>query len=380
MRRMILLTGALFLLLAPAAQAHTATATATCGSVTFNWTNFASSGHGNNGQNTPGWKVVFSPSGGGAPFTATGTETFSSSSASFTEAIPAGNGSVVASSSWTSSQTRDGNAHSYSATIPISSCASITVAKQQQIVGSGSGFTASPLSGKVGQTVDYVIAVTNTGGVPVSLSFSDPHCDAGTVVGPIGPLSGGKLAPQATVDYTCQHLLANGDVPQYTNTATEVATSPSGPSETVPSNTVIVNLSAPPVTPTTPPAAPSAPVARPVTSVQAVTTVRSACVAAAAKVSSISHLGNTRSPFVVRMRASGVARVTFLLDGHVLKTLTKRNARGGYLSIRINPGSLSGGLHRVTARVALSNSACAGVSRSFLFARGHPVVTPAFTG
>jgi hypothetical protein len=376
MRRGILLAGVLFLVLAQAAQAHTVSATAKCGSVTLNWTNFAASGNGNGGENAPSWKVVFTPSGGGAPFTATGTQTFSGSSSTITEQIPAGNGSVVASSSWTSSQTRDGNANSYSTTIPVSDCASITVAKQQQILGSGSGFTAAPLSGKVGQTVEYLIAVTNTGSVPVSLSFSDPHCDAGTIVGPTGPLSGGKLAPQTTVDYTCVHLLANGDVPQYTNTATEVATPPAGPSVTVPSNTVVVNLPTPPA-PTTTPTSPAAPV----TSVKAVSTVRQACVAAAAKVSSLRRVGSTRRPFVVRLRSSGVARVTFLLDGRVFKTVTQRSARRGYLSARINPATLSIGAHRVTARVALRNSVCAGVSRSLVFARGRPAaVTPAFTG
>ncbi len=373
MRRGILLTGALFLLLASAAQAHTANATATCGSVTFNWSNFASSGeHNGVTTNSPGWKVVFTPSGGGAPFTASGTVTFSGSSDSFTEAIPAENGSVAASSAWTASQTRDGNANSYSGTIPIASCPSIAVVKQQQILGSGSGYTTAPLSGKAGQTVAYVIAVTNTGSVPVSLNFSDAHCDAGTIVGPTGPLSGGKLAAGNTVDYTCLHVLASGDAPQYTNTATEVATPPSGPSLTVPSNTVVVNLTPTPTT-TTPPT--------PVSSVAAQTTSRSACTASAAKVSSISRVGSTRRTFVLRLRAAGIARVTFLLDGRVLKTLTQRSARGGYYSIKINPRSLSPGPHRVTARVSLSNSACAGVARSLTFARAHATaVSPVFTG
>ncbi len=370
MRKRILLTGALFLLLAPAAQAHTAVATAKCGSVTFNWTVFDSSGSGNGGMNTPGWKVVFTPSGGGTPFTASGNVSFSSSSDSFTEAIPAENGSVVASSAWTSSQTRDGNSNSsnpYSATFPITSCPSLTVVKQQQILGSGSGYTTAPLTGKVGQTVAYLITVTNTGSVPLSLNFSDPHCDAGTIVGPTGPLSGGKLAGGSTVEYTCLHLLSSADVPQYTNTATEVGTPPSGPPLTVPSNTVVVNLTS---TPTAP-----------VSSVQAQSTSRSACIASAAKVSSISHVGNTGRTFVVRIRSANIARVTFLLDGRVLKTLTHRSARGGFLSVKVNSQSLSPGGHLVTARVALSNSACAGVSRSFRFARAHKAaVTPAFTG
>jgi hypothetical protein len=248
------------------------------------------------------------------------------------------------------------------------------VVKQQQILGSGAGYTTAPLTGQVGQTVAYLIAVTNTGGVPLSLNFSDPHCDAGTIVGPIGPLSGGKLAPGSTVDYTCLHMLSSADIPQYTNTGTEVATPPSGPSLTVPSNTVLVNLSSPPVTPTKPATAP-------VTSVAAQTTSRPACIAAAAKISSITHVGNTQHTFVVRIRSANVGRVTFLLDGRVLKTLTQRSARGGYLSVKINSQTLSPGTHHVTARVSPRNAACAGVARSFAFARAHPTsVKPGFTG
>jgi hypothetical protein len=98
-------------------------------------------------------------------------------------------------------------------------------------------------------------------------------------------------------------------------------------------------------------------------------------------VSSISHVGNTGRTFVVRLHASNIARVTFLLDGRVLKTLTSRNAHGGYLSVKINGRTLSPGAHRVTARVTLRNSACAGVARSFVFARAHrTAVLPVFTG
>ena len=60
--------------------------------------------------------------------------------------------------------------------------------------GASGEFTASPLTGKVGQTVDYEIVVKNTGNVPLTLSnfsydrahveaaiTSDPDCDSGTV-------------------------------------------------------------------------------------------------------------------------------------------------------------------------------------------------------
>src|SRR5262249_43318230 len=38
------------------------------------------------------------------------------------------------------------------------------IEKQQEIEGNKTGFTTSPVTGKIGQTVDYKIVVTNTGG------------------------------------------------------------------------------------------------------------------------------------------------------------------------------------------------------------------------
>ena len=48
-----------------------------------------------------------------------------------------------------------------------------------------SGFTPDKLNGKLGQTVDYQITVSNTGNVAFTLSeFMDPDCDPGTNAGP----------------------------------------------------------------------------------------------------------------------------------------------------------------------------------------------------
>lgn len=81
---------------------------------------------------------------------------------------------------------------------------------RQEVMGSGSGFTTSPLTGKVGQTVDYEIVVRDTGNVSSSpegfSGFTDAHCDPGTIAG--GPGSG-LLAPGESAMYTCSHVLTS---------------------------------------------------------------------------------------------------------------------------------------------------------------------------
>jgi hypothetical protein len=102
---------------AASAQAHTVTASATCQSVTFHWTAFAANGGGNGGLNTPEWAIS-------APATPamSGHASFSGSSFSLTVPVPAGNRVVTASSSWTMTQTRDGNHGSRSQDLTISNC------------------------------------------------------------------------------------------------------------------------------------------------------------------------------------------------------------------------------------------------------------------
>jgi uncharacterized repeat protein (TIGR01451 family) len=101
-----------------------------------------------------------------------------------------------------------------------------------QRVGSSGSFTTSPVTGLVGQTVEYEIQVTNTGNTPLTLTLSDPLCDAGTVSGPvqIAPtLSGDVLLPGGMAQYTCSHRLTPGDSSPFINTATVVGQPPTGP-------------------------------------------------------------------------------------------------------------------------------------------------------
>jgi hypothetical protein len=107
-RHVIPLAIAMLAIFAASAAAHTVTATATCGSVTFDWASFNSSGSGNGGLNTPAWEIVFTPASG-APLVIQGTTSFAGSTSSLTVPIPSGDGVATASSSWTSAETRDGN-------------------------------------------------------------------------------------------------------------------------------------------------------------------------------------------------------------------------------------------------------------------------------
>jgi hypothetical protein len=119
---------------------------------------------------------------------------------------------------------------------------SFTIEKRQQIAGTAGGFTPSPLTGKVGQTVDYQIVVQNTGSVPETFSeFSDPHCDPHTVAGGPGSTS---VAPGESTIYTCDHVLAQ--VGSYTNQATLTGNTVGGAPVVHVSNQVVVTVPAEP--------------------------------------------------------------------------------------------------------------------------------------
>jgi uncharacterized repeat protein (TIGR01451 family) len=98
-------------------------------------------------------------------------------------------------------------------------------------IGSAS-FVHGPLTGNVGDTVDYEMMVTNTGNTPLELVFTDDQCDNGTLSAPsvvTGNYTAGSqtLAPGGEIRYTCSHVLASGDQP-YTNTASVTGTPPPG--------------------------------------------------------------------------------------------------------------------------------------------------------
>ncbi|HEY5317793.1 MAG TPA: hypothetical protein VIJ20_07425 [Solirubrobacteraceae bacterium] len=127
-RRIVPLVLLAFFAFAASAQAHdesvsTACAPATTGNtVTFVWSAFANPpGTGNGGENTPQWKIVYTPTGG-SPVTINGSVTFPLDTYTLTVPVPSAAGALVASSSWTAAQTTDGNADSYSNNLTVPNC------------------------------------------------------------------------------------------------------------------------------------------------------------------------------------------------------------------------------------------------------------------
>jgi hypothetical protein len=126
-----------------------------------------------------------------------------------------------------------------------------TIEKQQEIKGSGAGFTTKELTGKVGQTVSYQIVVKDTGNTSLTLAeFKDAKCE-GIAGGPSKALEPGESAT-----YTCSHTLTTADLEagKRENNATVTGTPPKGqgPPTTHTSNTVVVEV-VPPGCPANPP-------------------------------------------------------------------------------------------------------------------------------
>jgi hypothetical protein len=98
--------------------------------------------------------------------------------------------------------------------------------------GTSGAFTSNDITASVGDTIYYEIVVTNTGDTTLKLSLSDPHCDSGTVQGPIlvsGTLTNDTLSAGGVAEYTCWHVVTAADLPSYTNVGTVTGTPPSGP-------------------------------------------------------------------------------------------------------------------------------------------------------
>ncbi|HZS31419.1 MAG TPA: hypothetical protein VFA37_09195 [Gaiellaceae bacterium] len=83
--------------------------------------------------------------------------------------------------------------------------------------GKSDPYVRGPLTGTVGQTVNYEMIVRNTGNTPLDdVTLSDPRCDAGTLT----PTSAVSLAPGASAAFYCSHKLTSSDRPEFVNTAT----------------------------------------------------------------------------------------------------------------------------------------------------------------
>jgi uncharacterized repeat protein (TIGR01451 family) len=122
--------------------------------------------------------------------------------------------------------------------------------------GSSASFTHGPITGNARDTIDYQMTVINTGNTPLVITFGDPHCDAGTLSVPsvvIGTFiaSTDTLSSGGELQYTCQHVLAPTDAPQFTNTASVSGQPPSGPPVTA-TDSVVAFVNTPGVVPNVP--------------------------------------------------------------------------------------------------------------------------------
>jgi hypothetical protein len=60
-------------------------------------------------------------------------------------------------------------------------------------------------------------------------------------------------------------------------------------------------------------------------------------------------------PFFARVSGTRISRVTFTLDGRRVATVRRPDSHGNW-KVRVNPGALSLGVHRIVAQVDFRNA------------------------
>jgi hypothetical protein len=264
----------------------------------------------------------------------------------------------------------------------------LSVEKLQEIVGGKGAYTTSPVTGQVGQIVQYEIIVRNTGNVALALpSFNDSQCDAGTLSG--GP-EGAALPVGESTTYTCTHLLdaADQSAGSHVNTVTVTGVPPAGEGAPVTqgSNTVVVEVPGG----STPGAGPqgtgsSGNGSTGVLGSSFSEPSKSGVLAFSSRVPKLTGpQGCVRHDFRVSIKAKGVASVTFYLGTRKLRTLTAKNAVDGLLRLKIDPSKLKIGAHKVVAKITMAATSTTKVtvaSRSVMVLRCRAArLTPKFTG
>jgi len=370
--RIVLLAGALLAIFAASAQAHTVTATATCGSVSYEWARFSSYGYGNGGLNTPQWAITFKPAVGPTA-TIHGVASFAGSSFSLTIAIPSGDGLVAASSSWTSSQTRDGNSNSGSKSVTIGDCPVVPAPPE------------APPSPAISRTADVP---------PGPVSF--PHFVAGPASPTIALSTGGSAPVTLGGAIRDTAVLSGGSSPSGTIAFSLYSASDSNCSRPLRQLRVPVSGNgsyvSPPVTPATPGSyqwiarysgdannerlsgSCQDPTER---STVTATIAHPVCVTPSATLHGLTE--TARNSLSAHVAAHGVKSVTFYLDRRKLVTLTKPSHRR--FSVSIDARRLSFGVHRLQAKVTMRNPGCASAEAAGTFIRVKPPsLPPKFAG
>jgi hypothetical protein len=213
-----------------------------CTAVNWQFTNFPA------GTNNVLSVIRLYPEGNGTqPTTITGSFTFEGSSYTATTPLqaPPGEYKIDAWAKWNGNGLK--GSFDVLGRLTCSATPGFTVEKLQRIAGTGGSFTSAPITGELGDTVDYEIVVKNTGNVPLSFGGED------VVDRNCGPISGGlvsgTLAVGASTTYTCTHVLE--EVGSYSNKAEVSGIPPTGdgPPITHTSNTVVAEVPLPPALP-----------------------------------------------------------------------------------------------------------------------------------
>jgi len=351
LRRILLLTVTAFALSAVAAQAHTVTASVTCGNAQFQWANFPSSGAGNGGLNTPTWSISFTPQGATSPtFTTSGSVSFAGSSDTLNEPIPAENGSVTLASAWTAAQTRDGEAGGSSGTFTITSCPVTTTTT-----------TTSTVTTTVPVTSTTTTTATATTTVPVTTTSTATTTATTTLT------SDTTLTSYTTsTAFTTSTLSTTTTIPvTTTSTATTTEATTSTTTTTVP----VTTTTTVPVTVTTTSATP----AQGVAPYQQVV-----CSQGSITLKPTDRVANKH--FVALVTSPNAKSVAFYVDGKLVKTLRAPNAGAGRWEYEVLVSHMRYGAHELVAKVTFS---CGNPRTGTLpFQRAVPAraVSPNFTG
>jgi hypothetical protein len=341
----IMVALAMLAISAASAAAHTVVASAKCASVTFNWALFSPTGNGNGGLNTPVWAIVFKPTSG-SPTTLNGAASFAGSTYSLTVAIPSGNGVVTASSSWTSSQTRDWNSNSSSTTLTLANCAA-PITPPIPVVHPAVAVTPAPTT--VTPTVaaghpvaSAALALSTTGSPPAALG-GRIH-DTAVLSGGSSPTGKITFALYSASDATCSTVLHESTVAvsgDGSYTSPSFMPMSTGSYQWVASYGGDANNQSVSGSCNDP-------------------TERSTVTASLCVRSPVALLGvpeTAKNSLSAYVPAAGVKSVTFYLDGRRLVTLTKPSHQR--FSIAIDVRTLSYGIHRLSAKLTMLGSSCA---------------------
>lgn len=101
-----------------------------------------------------------------------------------------------------------------------------TIVTEQEVSGSGAGYTKEKLESEVGKTIDYEITVTNTGTTALKLdALEDANC---TGISPAGEVT---LETGKSQIYTCAHELTSANATENGGIFDNTATIEAGPTE-----------------------------------------------------------------------------------------------------------------------------------------------------